>query len=131
MLKSGGTDVATCYANRRPVEKSKAAKATLSNVELDTGGIKTSWLERSVRRRSGGKEKDVTAAQTSFICTSDTCLEPVEGPSSCKSGPSPLLDLIQTSLSQQQRRQKGELAERHETELASTNQSIAGCKQKK
>lgn len=107
MLKSGGTDVATCYANGRPVEKSRAAAASTSNVELDTGGVKTSRLQRRVRKRSGGKEKDVTAAQTSFICTSDTCLEPAEGPSSGKSGPSSLLDLIQTSLSQQQRQQEG------------------------
>lgn len=54
MLKSGGTDVATCYANRRPVEKSRAAKASPSNVELDTGRIETSGLERSVRKRRGG-----------------------------------------------------------------------------
>lgn len=128
MLKSGGTDVATCYANRRPVEKSGAAKATPSKVELDTGRMKTSRPKRSVRKRSGGKEKDVSAAQTSFICASDTCLEPVEGPSSCKSGPSSPLDLIQASLSQQQRRQKGELAQRHEAELASTNQSRTGWK---
>lgn len=107
MLKGGGTDVATCYANRSPVEKSREAKATPSNVEMDTGGRKTSRLKRSARRRSEGKEEDVTAAQTSFICTSDTCLEPVVGPSFCKSGPSSLLDLIQTSLSQQQREQKG------------------------
>lgn len=106
MLEGGGTNVATCYANRSPVEKSRDAKATPSNVEMDTGGRKTSRLQRSARKKSEGRVKVVTAEQASFVCTSDTCLEPVLGPS-CKSWPSSLLDLIQTSLSQQQRQQKG------------------------
>lgn len=57
MLKGGGTDVATCYANRSPVEKSREAKATPSNGRWTLAGEKQVGLKEVREGEARAKRK--------------------------------------------------------------------------